>query len=106
MHILLLSHVHPKEQHLQVFNQVNRVPKDGGRFLLWDLKIPERQRNYRTYAICLRIVLPNEKVETGYGTIWAKTPNLGCFKGLAAKAMLKKVKEWSRGNVFHLEMAK
>jgi hypothetical protein len=45
-------------------------------------------------------------VETGYGTIWDKTPNLGCFKGLAAKAMLKKVKEWSRGNVFHLEMAK
>jgi len=45
-------------------------------------------------------------VETGYGTIWDKTQNLECFKGLAAKAMLKKVKEWSRGNVFHLEMAK
>jgi ubiquinone/menaquinone biosynthesis C-methylase UbiE len=25
----------PKNQHLQVFNRVNRVPKDGGRFLLW-----------------------------------------------------------------------
>jgi len=62
----------PKNQHLQVSNQVNRVPKDGGRFLLWDLKIPKRQRNYRTYAIRLRIALPNEKVETGYGTIWTR----------------------------------
>lgn len=24
----------PKNQHLQVFNRVDRVPKDGGRFLL------------------------------------------------------------------------
>ena len=41
----------PKNQRLQVFNQTNRVLKDEGRFLLWDLKIPGRQGNYRTYAI-------------------------------------------------------
>jgi hypothetical protein len=36
-------------------------------------------------------------VETGYGTIWDKTQNLEYFKGLAAKAKLKKLKEWSQG---------
>jgi len=35
-----------------------------------------------------------------------KTQNLEYFKGLAAKAKLKEVKEWSRGNVFYLEMVK
>jgi ubiquinone/menaquinone biosynthesis C-methylase UbiE len=82
----------PKNQHLQVSNQVNRVPKDGGRFLLWDLKIPERQRNYRTYAIRLRIALPNEKVETGYGTIWTRHRIWNSSKGSPQKQSSRKSK--------------
>jgi ubiquinone/menaquinone biosynthesis C-methylase UbiE len=31
----------PKNKHLQVFKQISRVLKDDGKFLLWDLKIPE-----------------------------------------------------------------
>jgi hypothetical protein len=35
-----------------------------------------------------------------------KTQNLEYFKGLAAKAKLKELKEWSIGNIFYLEMVK
>ena len=72
----------PKNKHLQVFKQVSRVLKDDWKFLLWDLKIPERHADYRTYAIRLKIALPNEQVKTGYGTIWGKTQSLEYFKGL------------------------
>jgi SAM-dependent methyltransferase len=96
----------PKNKHLQVFNQANRVLKDHGRFLLWDLKIPERQENHRTFAIRLKIALPNELVKAGYGTIWDKTQNLEYFKELARRTKFKTVKEWSRGNIFYLEMCK
>jgi hypothetical protein len=67
---------------------------------------PRRHGNYRTYAIRLKIALPNEQVETGYGTIWDKAQNLEYFKQLAKKAKFKTVKEWSRGSVFYLEMCK
>jgi hypothetical protein len=71
-----------------------------------DLKIPLKHGNYRTYAISLKIALPKEQVKTGYGTIWDKTQSLEYFKGLASKAKFKIAKEWSRGNVFYLEMCK
>lgn len=56
------------------------------------LKIPERQRNYRTYAIRLRIALPNEKVETGYGTIWTRHRIWNTSKGSPQEQSSRKSK--------------
>lgn len=95
----------PKEKHTQVFKEVKRVLKDGGKFLLWDVKIPERQKNFRVFAVRLKIKLPQE-VETGYGTVWNKTQDIEYFKHVAAAAGFKIVKEWSENEIFHIEMRK
>jgi hypothetical protein len=50
--------------------------------------------------------LPTEEVETGYGTSWDKVQNIMYFKKLARKTGFRVMKEWSKGEIFHLEMAK
>lgn len=96
----------PKEKHFEVFRQVNRVLKTDGKFLLWDVTIPKRKDNLGVFAVRLKIKLPNQEVETGYGTVWDKTQDLEHFKQLAKSTGFKSIKEWSNGTIFFLEMKK
>jgi len=96
----------PKEKHFEVFKQVYRVLKTDGKFLLWDVKMPKRQNNLRVFAIRLKIKLPDQEVETGYGTVWDKTQDLEYFEQLAKSTGLKAIREWTNGTVFWLEMEK
>lgn len=96
----------PKEKHFEVFKQVYRVLKTDGKFLLWDVKMPKRQNNLRVFAIRLRIKLPDQEVETGYGTVWDKTQDLEYFEQLAKSTGFKAIREWTNGTVFWLEMKK
>jgi len=96
----------PKERHQKVFKNVYPVLKDRGEFLLWDVKMPARRKNFRVFVVRLKIQLPNEKIETGYGTVWDKTQNIEHFKQLALKTGFKIMKEWSKGKILFLEMKK
>ncbi len=53
----------------------------------------------------LKIRLPNGETEAGYGVKWQKQ-NIEHFKKLAKKARFKIVNEWSKGEIFYLEMSK
>jgi SAM-dependent methyltransferase len=96
----------PKKNHLKVFSQIQKVLKNKGRFLLWDLRIPDRNKEFRVFAVRLKIKLPNEIVETGYGTIWDKTQDIDYFRQLAVKTGFRVVGRWSKNDVFFLEMIK
>jgi ubiquinone/menaquinone biosynthesis C-methylase UbiE len=96
----------PDDKHLKVFKEAYRVLKNGGKFLLWDIKIPKRLSGYRLFVVHMKIRLPTEEVETGYGTSWDKIQNITYFKKLARKTGFRVMKEWSRGEIFHLEMTK
>jgi SAM-dependent methyltransferase len=96
----------PRKNHVKVFSQIHKVLKKGGRFLLWDVKIPERNREFRVFVVRLKIKLPNEEVETGYGTIWDKIQDIDYFRQLALKTGFKVADEWSRNDVFFLEIIK
>ena len=95
----------PKNKHLRVFEEVHRVLKDDGRFLVWDVRIPERHGDYKAFIVRLKIGLPDEEIETGYGVKW-QTQNSEYFKELAQKTNFKIVNEWSKGEIFYLEMFK
>jgi len=95
----------PKKKHLKVFEEVHRVLKDDGRFLVWDVKIPERHGDYKAFIVRLKVRLPDEEVETGYGVKW-RTQNIEYFKELAQKTNFRIVNEWSEGEIFCLEMSK
>ena len=96
----------PRKNHLKVFSQIHKVLKRNGRFLLWDVKIPDRNKDFRVFAVRLKIKLPGEEVETGYGTIWDKTQDIDDFRQLAVKTGFKVANEWCKNDVFFLEMIK
>lgn len=95
----------PKSKHSKVFNEANRVLKDNGQFLLWDVRIPKIKKKHRQFIVPLRVQLPNETVETGYGVKW-QTQDINHFKALAKEHKFKVVDEWSKGETLHLKMLK
>ena len=96
----------PNEKHLKVFREAYRVLKDDGKFLLWDVKIPKKRGDYIIFVVPLKIRLPNEEIETGYGVEWNKLQNIEHFKQLAQRTKFKIINEWSKGEIFYLEMSK
>jgi len=96
----------PNDMHLKVFKEAHRVLKDHGKFLVWDIKIPKKRGDYTGFAASLKVRLPNEEIETGYGIKWDKQQNIEYFKKLAQKTKFKIIKEWSKGETFYLEMQK
>ncbi len=95
----------PKNKHLKVFKEVHRVLKDNGRFLLWDARIPEKHGDYKAFLVRLKVRLPNEQTEAGYGVKW-QTQNIEHFKELGRRTNFKITSEWSKDEVFYLEMSK
>ncbi len=95
----------PRDNHFKVFEEAHRVLKDKGKFLLWDVRIPQKRGNYKAFMVRLKIRLPNGETEAGYGVKWQKQ-NIEHFKKLAKKARFKIVNEWSKGEIFYLEMSK
>ncbi|MFB0567542.1 MAG: class I SAM-dependent methyltransferase [Candidatus Bathyarchaeia archaeon] len=82
----------PKNKHLKVFEEAHRVLKDNGKLLLWDVKIPEKHGDYKAFMVRLKIRLPNEETEAGYGVKWQKQ-NIEHFKELAQKTKFKIIGE-------------
>ena len=95
----------PNDKHLKVFRAVYRVLKKDGKFLIWDTRIPEKHGDYRAFMVRLKVRLPNEEVEAGYGVRW-KPQNIDYFKELAQKAKFEVVNEWRKDEIFYLEMLK
>jgi len=95
----------PKNKHLKIFEEAHRVLKDNGKFLVWDVKIPKKLGDYKAFMVRLKVRLPNEETEAGYGVKWY-TQNIQSFKELAQKTKFKIINEWSKGEIFYLEMSK
>lgn len=88
-----------------LFEEVNRVLKSNGRFLIWDVEIPEKIGDYMVFLIKLEVKLPTGKVDTGYGTKWKKQ-DLESFQELALKTRFKIQEQWKRDEIFFLELVK
>jgi len=95
----------PKNKRLKVFEEVHRVLRNNGKLLIWDVKIPEKFGNYKAFMVRLKLRLPNEEAEAGYGVKW-QTQDIEYFRDLAQKTKFKVVSEWSKGEIFYLEMWK
>ena len=94
-----------KSQHSRVFQEVHRVLKDKGRFLIWDVRIPIAEENFEQFIVPLKIRIPEEIIETGYGVKW-QVQDIEHFKQLAQETGFTILEEWSRDEIFHLDLRK
>jgi len=93
------------DDHPKVFREVHRVLKDGGRFLIWDSRIPESFEDKRFFVLPLEILLPDETVEATYG-VKLDHQSLPYFKGLASRSDFEVAGEWEKEEIFFLELKK
>lgn len=61
--------------------------------MVWDAEITEKSADYDIFVVRLKVRLPNEEIETGYGVKWDKLQTIKYFKGLAKKTKFKVIKE-------------
>ena len=95
------------DKHPKVFEEIHKVLKSGGRFYIWDVRIPPKNMDKKVFALPLEILLPGDKVETGYGVGWEnKEQDLAYFRQLVEKADFKVVDEWGRDEIFYLALMK
>lgn len=95
----------PVNRHLKVFEEVYEVLKKKGRFLIWDVEIPKMDESFGEFVVLLKIKLPNEEIETGYGSRW-QVQDVGHFRELAKQTEFQVLNSRSQDNIFYLEMLK
>ena len=77
----------PMSRNQQIFNEVFRVLKPGGEFIIWDMFIAEKKGNDKElYGAKVEVNIGNRIIETGYATHWDKTQDLEHFLRLGERA--------------------
>ncbi|MGM0446014.1 MAG: class I SAM-dependent methyltransferase [Bacillota bacterium] len=95
-----------KSDYEKVFKEVKRVLKPEGKFIIWDLSIPEKNREDKDfYAVKLEVRFNNKKVDTAYGTYWKEnSQKIDDFVDLAHKNNLEVIKKEKDNHYFYLEL--
>ena len=95
----------PNDQIPKVLAEAHRVLRPGARLHIWDADIPEKSGDKKHFVIPLKIVMPDETVETGYGSS-LKKQSAQTLRELAEDAGFKTVKVEDREHTFYLELEK
>ena len=97
----------PIENHLRVFEEIKRVLKKGGEFILWDVNIPKRGNNQKDMiGVELKVILPKETIDTGYGVFWDKEQNNQYFLNLAKQIGFKIIENEQKEEIYYIRMQK
>ena len=96
------------QDHGQVFSEVARVLVRGGRFLIWDVILPECLDDDKDLAVFpLLVRIPGGEVETGYGVPWPKQHRgLTYYTDLAEHGGFEVIAQREEGHVLSLELRK
>jgi ubiquinone/menaquinone biosynthesis C-methylase UbiE len=98
----------PLDIHQQVFSEITRVLKSGGRCLIWDYTFPiQGDIQQPICAFKLTVNLPDQVISTGYGTRWPEAElEAKQYIQAAKEAGLELVKQDLHPPAFHLEFKK
>jgi ubiquinone/menaquinone biosynthesis C-methylase UbiE len=95
-------------EHEKVFEEAFRVLVSRGRFLIWDVDLPQCLDEERDIvAFHLSIKLPDREIETGYGTKWPEQrEGPSYYEEMAERVGLVASDHKGSGRVFYLELQK
>jgi ubiquinone/menaquinone biosynthesis C-methylase UbiE len=94
--------------HAKVFQEVFRVLENGGQFQIWDGVLPvQLDDDKEIAAFMLRVTLPGEVVEIGYGTKWpAKEQNLEYYVSIAKATGFDILETREDGRMLYMKLRK
>ena len=98
----------PAAEQKKVFEEVFRVLESKGRFLIWDVNLPQRLDEEKDIVVIfLEVELPDRKIETGYGTKWPeKIQDLSYYKNIANQVGFIITEQVEDESIFFLELQK
>lgn len=102
-----LMYMSPETQR-KAMAEVFRVLAPGGRFLVWEVRLPARTDPVKDIAMFpLHVTWPGHVVDTGYGTFFPPEPHdVAWFGQMARAAGFVVVRERVDGLTCHLELRK
>ena len=97
-----------KKDHKKVFEEVWRVLKPQGNFLIWDVVIPPQgDRSEKLFVVPLTAVVYDKEIQTGYGVAWKdRNQDVTYFEGLAKEIGFKVVEMIVNDQNFYLHLKK
>ncbi|MFX0038369.1 MAG: class I SAM-dependent methyltransferase [Promethearchaeota archaeon] len=97
----------PKNDYKKIFEEIYRVLRKEGEFIIWDPIIPKNiSKKKELFVILIKIQIKSKEVITGYGTRWNKEQDINFFIELAKSVGFKIVDQKLEEQYFFLRMQK
>ncbi len=97
----------PSSDRKEIFNEVYRVLKKGGEFVIWDLMIPESKLNAKDfYGINFTIKIGEKKISTGYATRWNRVQSSDIYSNLGESIGFKVIEKYVSDHTFYIRFLK
>ena len=97
----------PLENRQKIFQEIHRVLKKGGEFVVWDFPIPKRGTHEKDfYGLYLEVKIREKDISTGYATKWDKEQDLEYFADLGTSNGFTIVDKYPIDGMFYLRFMK
>jgi len=97
----------PLLDHKKIFQEIYRVLKFGGEFVMWDLTIPKRDiRGKNYYGVNIGVTIRDKKISTGYAVSWKKEQDLKYYSNLGKTIGFKILEQDVINETFYIRFQK
>jgi len=103
-----LMYLKNRSDYEKVFNEVFRVLKSGGQFLIWEISVPQRFKDASDiYVVPLVVRVKDKEIETGYGQSWPdEKHDMGFYLDLAKRSGFDVIEQKENGKIIILQLKK